>query len=61
MREVTAGALLGSFRGKEECKRCKGCTGHQGVVILRPLAGRFLKVPLGKQKTGHHPEDTKGQ
>jgi hypothetical protein len=34
-----------------------GCTGHQGVVILRPLAGRFLKAPLGKQKTGHHPED----
>jgi hypothetical protein len=35
-----------------------GCAGHQGVVILRPLAGSLSKAPLGKQKTGHHPEDT---
>jgi hypothetical protein len=36
-----------------------GCTGHQGVVIFTPVGRLLFKAPLGKQKTGHHPEDTR--
>jgi hypothetical protein len=33
-----------------------GCTGHQGVVILRPLAGRFLRLRLENRKPATTPK-----
>jgi hypothetical protein len=33
-----------------------GCTGHQGVVILRPLAGRFLRLHLENRKPATAPK-----